>query len=115
VIAVAKKRERRTLHSLDDVPATFPDEEAEARFWDTHELGPELLAGLARPADPRLPPVRKMRAGRPKEVRAVVTSVRRGQSSSTADGRVAREPVPDGITARSDITRDTSRSPRRSR
>lgn len=35
-----------------DIPA-FDDEEAEARFWETHELDPRLMAGSIHEPDSR--------------------------------------------------------------
>ena len=45
------------IRSWDEVPA-FANEAEEAAFWDTHELGDELLEQMSSQRDPRLPPPR---------------------------------------------------------
>lgn len=37
-----RKRKRETIHSLDEIPPTFPSEDAERAYWETHELSPKL-------------------------------------------------------------------------
>lgn len=45
------------VRSWEEVP-TFATEAEEAAFWDTHELGDELLERMGPGRDPRLPPPR---------------------------------------------------------
>jgi hypothetical protein len=46
------------VRSLDDIPA-FANEEAEVRWWETHELSDQLWAAGEHVGDPLLPPVRE--------------------------------------------------------
>jgi predicted DNA binding CopG/RHH family protein len=48
---------QRQINSLDDLPA-FASEAEEAEFWETHELGPALLAEMGPPDDVELPATR---------------------------------------------------------
>jgi hypothetical protein len=34
---------KKVIRSMADIPATFPDENTEAAFWESHELSEELL------------------------------------------------------------------------
>ena len=55
---MAKARRPMTIvRGWDEVP-TFATEAEEAAFWDTHELGNELLEQMGPERDPRLPPPR---------------------------------------------------------
>jgi hypothetical protein len=45
------------VHNFDEVPA-FASEAEEVEYWDTHELGDEILSAMHRDADKRLPPPR---------------------------------------------------------
>jgi predicted DNA binding CopG/RHH family protein len=57
-MTVAKTRQPMTIvRSWNDVPA-FATEAEEAAFWDTHELGDELLERMSPQRDPKLPPPR---------------------------------------------------------
>jgi hypothetical protein len=37
-----RERKRRIIHSLDEIPASFPSEDAEREYWETHELSQHL-------------------------------------------------------------------------
>jgi hypothetical protein len=34
---------KKVIRSMADIPATFPDENTEAAFWESHELSEALL------------------------------------------------------------------------
>lgn len=34
---------KKVIRTMADIPATFPDEDTEAAFWESHELSDELL------------------------------------------------------------------------
>lgn len=46
-----------TINSEDEIPV-FASEEEEAKFWDTHELGDEMLAKMQSIPEGILPPSR---------------------------------------------------------
>jgi len=53
---VRESRQRReTLHSLDNIPA-FASEAEEAAFWDSHDLGEEVVARMGPLPDDVMPP-----------------------------------------------------------
>jgi hypothetical protein len=39
---MSRERKRKIIQSLDEIPATFPSEDAEREYWETHELSDEL-------------------------------------------------------------------------
>ncbi|MBI3988250.1 MAG: hypothetical protein HY347_01395 [candidate division NC10 bacterium] len=39
---MSRERKRKIIHSLDEIPATFPSEDAEREYWETHEFSDEL-------------------------------------------------------------------------
>jgi hypothetical protein len=45
----------KVLRSMDDVPE-FENEDQEAEFWATHELGDEIIDQMGPPPDGLLPP-----------------------------------------------------------
>ena len=51
------RKRRETLHTLDNLP-TFATEAEEAAFWDSRDLGEEVVARMGPLPDDVLPPAR---------------------------------------------------------
>ena len=41
----------KTIISWDEVPASFPSEKEEARFWQNHQIDPRLMEGALAGTD----------------------------------------------------------------
>jgi hypothetical protein len=56
VAKVSNRRDRKPklIERLEEIPASFPSEEAEARWWEEHELTTELLESLPQPDEEEL-------------------------------------------------------------
>lgn len=39
---MSRKRKYKVIHSLNEIPATFPSEDAERAYWETHALSDKL-------------------------------------------------------------------------
>lgn len=39
---MSPERKRKIIRSLDEIPTTFPSEDAERQYWETHQLSDEL-------------------------------------------------------------------------
>jgi hypothetical protein len=46
---MTKPIKRRTIHSVDEIPASFASEDQEREWWATHDLSEELYDKLQAP------------------------------------------------------------------
>lgn len=74
----------RKVHSLEEIPE-FAGEEEEARFWEEHALGEELLAKMAPPPEGLLPPARPR--ARPVSIRLDEDLLRRLKAIARRKGK----------------------------